>query len=348
MTSDQYIIERKLSIVELGKALRNVSEACRLNGVSRQHYYDIKRGYAERGAEGLIPKTQKAPRLALRTPPALEARILAYSLEFPTRGCTRVAAELKAEGHLISAGGVRGVWVRNGLGHRKDRLKRLEEWAAKEGIVLSAAQQAALEGLTARREAHGEIETHHPGFLVGQDTYYVGHIKGVGAIYQQTMVDTYSNYGFAKLYADKTALTAADALNSKVLPHFDAHSMRVLRMLTDNGPEYVGRLGQHRYELFLQLAGIEHSRIRPYRPQSNGTTEKLNQTIQGEFYAVEFRRKAFTTLDEIQAALDVFMEHYNRQRSNQGKHCKGRTPEQTFLDGIELYKKLVHSDETAH
>jgi transposase InsO family protein len=348
MTNEQYIIQRKLNIIELGKTLGNVSAACRQLGVSRQHHYDLKSLVQEAGVDGLIQKSRRAPRMALRTPRPVENRILAYSLDYPSHGCARVAGELKAEGLQISGGGVRCVWIRHGLATKQARLKRLEEWAAREGNVLSAAQHAALEGIKHRREVQGEIETHHPGYLVGQDTYYVGYIKGVGRIYQQTLIDTYSNVGFAKLYTDKTSLVAADALNDKVLPYFDSHRMRVLRMLTDNGPEYCGRLGHHRYELFLQISGIDHSRTKPYRPQSNGITEKLNQTIQNEFYAVEFRRRTYQSLEELQAALDAFMDRYNRVRPNQGKHCKGRTPEATFLDGIELYRKLVHMDDSVH
>ncbi len=348
MTTEQYIIQRKLSIIELGKSLKNVSAACRHLNVSRQHHYDLKNRVAEEGLEGLIVKSRNSPRLALRTPQPIEDRILAHSLDFPSHGNRRVASELASTGIRISGGGVRCVWIRHGLASKQARLKRLEAWAAREGTVLSAEQQASLEMIKQRKEAHGEIETHHPGFLVGQDTYYVGYIKGVGSIYQQTVIDTYSNYGFAKLYGDKTALPAADVLNSKVLPFFDSHGLSILRTLTDNGPEYCGRKGHHPYELFLQLNGIEHSRTRPYRPQSNGITEKLNQNIQNEFYAVEFRRTTHSSLESLQQALDAFMERYNTLRPSQGKHCKGRTPEKTFLDGIELYRKLVHKEDELH
>jgi len=67
---------------------------------------------------------------------------------------------------------------------------------------------------------NGEIETAHPGYLGSQDTFYVGNLKGVGRIYQQTFVDTYSKIAFAKLYVTKTPITAADMLNDKVLPYF--------------------------------------------------------------------------------------------------------------------------------
>jgi len=194
------------------------------------------------------------------------------------------------------------------------------------------------------REAHGEIESPHPGFLLAQDTCYVGTIKGIGRIFQQTGLDTHSNLGFAKVYRDKTALAAADLLNDKVLPLFDEYQIGPLRVLTDNGREYCGRQDSHPYELFLLLNGIEHTRIRVRRPQTNGAVEKLNQTIQNEFYQVAFRKKLYRTIEDIQADLDSFMEYYNRERTNQGRYCQGRTPLQTFLDGLKLYQKFVFEE----
>ncbi|TMP77291.1 IS481 family transposase, partial [Pseudoalteromonas phenolica] len=79
-------------------------------------------------------------------------------------------------------------------------------------------------------ETCGEIETEHPGYLGSQDTFYVGNLKGVGRIYQQTFVDTYSKVAFAKLYTTKTPITAADILNDKVLPYFEQHELPMLRI----------------------------------------------------------------------------------------------------------------------
>lgn len=341
MTQSQYIINRKLSLVELGEKLGNISEACRNLGVSRQHYYDIKHVLEEEGIDGLLEKSRKKPRLANRVAPEVEQAVLDYCLQEPTHGQIRVANELRKRGVHVSTSGVRSIWQRNGLTRKEERLKRLEEWSKASSNILTESQVKALEDAKAQREAHGEVETHHPGFLLGQDTYYVGYIKGVGKIYQQTVIDTYSNVGFAKVYTEKNSLIAADMLNSKVLPYFDAEQMRVLRVLTDRGSEYCGRQAEHAYELFLHLADIEHSKTKAYSPQTNGSTEKLNQTIQEEFYKVAFRKTLYTSLDQLQTDLDDFMRRYNEERTNQGKNCKGRTPKETLDDGYRLYKKYV-------
>jgi transposase InsO family protein len=345
MTQQQYLIRRKLNILELGEKLGNISQACKRLGVSRQHYYDIRQAVAEEGIEGLLEKSRKKPKIGNRVPEEFEKAVLDYSLEFPAHGQTRVSNELKQKGIIISSGGIRSIWLRHKLEKKHLRLKRLEDHSAKSGVILTESQVQALEEAKEEKQVHGEIETHHPGYLVGQDTFYVGYIKGVGRIYQQTVIDTFSNFGFAKVYLDKSALTSADVLNDKVLPFFDEEGMSVLRTLTDNGLEYCGRQESHPYQLFLHLNEIEHTRTKVRHPQTNGSTEKLNQTIKNEFYAVAFRKKIYDSLEVIQTDLDEFMKYYNGKRTNQGKHCKGRTPAQTLNDGYELYKKYVIEKE---
>jgi len=345
MTQQQYIIRRKLNIVDLSSQLGNISEACRKLGVSRRHYYDIKSALEEDGVEGLLEKARNKPRIKNRVVPEIEDRLLEYSLDSPTHGQVRVSNELKKEGIILSPGGVRSVWLRHKLEIRSLRLKRLEKWSAEHGNVLTENQVQALEEAKEEKEAHGEIESFHPGFLFGQDTYYVGWIKGIGKIYQQTGIDTHCNVGFAKLYLEKTAVTAADLLNDKVLPFYDSKGVRLLRTLTDRGTEYCGIRENHAYQLYLYLNDIEHTKTKARHPQTNGCTERLNQTIQDEFYAVAFRKKVYTSLDEIQADLNTFMDTYNSDRTNQGRYCQGRTPMQTFADGMELYKKYVQENE---
>jgi transposase InsO family protein len=277
--------------------------------------------------------------------PEIERRVLEYSLEYPTHGQVRVANELKRQGIPVSAGGVRGIWLRHQLQTKSLRLKRLEKWAAEHTGVLTESQVQALEAAKEEKEAHGEIESPHPGFLLAQDTCYIGYIKGVGKLYQQTAIDTHANVGFAKLYLEKTALTAADFLNSVVLPFYDEHCIRLLRVLTDHGPEYCGRLETNAYELFLHLSDIEHTKARVRRPQTNGAVEWLNQIIVDEFYKVAFRKKLYRSVEEIQTDLDEFMAYYNNQRTNQGRYCQGRTPGQTFTDGLALYEQLVYEND---
>ena len=263
MTQQQYIISRKLNILELGQVLGNISQACRKLGVSRQHYYDIRRAIEEEGLDGLLEKSRRVARIGNRVASEIERRVLGYSLEYPTHGQVRAVNELKRQGIQISVGGVRSIWLRHNIQTKPLRLRRLEKWAAENTGILTESQVQALEAAKEEEEAHGEIESHHPGFLLAQDTCYLGYIKGIGRLYQQTSIDTYSNVGFAKVYLEKTSITAADFMNDKELPFFDQHGIRVLRVLTDRGSEYCGRAETHPYELHLHLNNIEHTKQNP-------------------------------------------------------------------------------------
>ena len=163
----------------------------------------------------------------------------------------------------------------------------------------------------------------------------------MGRIYQQTFVDTYSKWATAKLYTTKTPITAADLLNDRVLPFFNSHEMGIIRILTDRGTEYCGKVETHDYELYLGVNDIEHTKSKARHPQTNGICERFHKTILQEFYQVAFRRKIYQSLEELQEDLDIWLEHYNSQRTHQGKMCCGRTPMQTLIDGKVLWNEKV-------
>ena len=208
-------------------------------------------------------------------------------------------------------------------------------------LTITAAERVIRRSLD--RKAHGEIETEHPGYLGSQDTFYVGTMKGVGRIYQQTYVDTHCRVAQAKLYQQKTALTAADLLNDRVLPFYEAEGIDVLRILTDRGTEYCGKVDRHEYQLYLALNDIEHTRTKVRSPQTNGICERFHKTILEEFYQVALRKKIYTSLEELQKDLDAWLDEYNHHRPHQGKRCDGKTPYATLIEGKDLAqaKKLV-------
>jgi transposase InsO family protein len=344
MTTQEKLIRKKQSLIELAEYLQNVSQACKIHGVSRQHFYDIKQAYEEQGLEGLREKSRRKPCLKNRVAPEVEEAVVNMAYEYPSQGQTRVSNELRKQGILVSGGGVRSIWQRHGLETFKKRLNHLEEKAAQEGIVYTEAQLAALETAKREREAHpDEIETVHPGYLISQDTFYVGYLKGVGRIYQQTVIDTYSSVTFAKVYTAKVPVTAADLLNDQVLPFFESQEIPVLRVLTDRGTEFCGTLDKHPYELFLQLNEIEHTKTKARSPQTNGICERVHQTILNDFYRVAFRKKLYRDLETLQNDLDEYINRYNFERTHQGKRCQGRTPMETFQDGKKYFleKNLI-------
>ena len=235
------------------------------------------------------------------------------AVEYPAYGQVRAANELRKQGIIISPGGVRSVWLRHDLETFKKRLKALEAKVAQEGIILTESQLAALEKSQSDREAHGEIESQHPGYLGSQDTYYVGTIKGVGRIYQQTFIDTYSRVAMAKLYTEKTAITAADLLNDRVVPFFDEQGIPLLRILTDRGTEYCGKPENHAYQLYLAVEDIDHTRTKANSPQTNGVCERFHETMQDECYSLLFRKKLYRTREELQVDVDEWIWHYTEE-----------------------------------
>jgi transposase InsO family protein len=336
MTTAEKVIKNKMGLIKLAEQLGNVSQACKIIGYSRDSFYRFKELYDEQGEEGLRELSRRKPNPKNRVDPVIEEAVLKIALENPALGQLRVANTLKQDGIFVSPGGVRSIWLRQGLETFKKRLQALEEKAAAENLVLTEAQLQALERAKEQREAQGEIETEHAGYLGAQDTYYVGTIKGIGRIYQQTFIDTYTKIGFAKLYTSKHAITAADLLNDRVLPWYEEPSVRLLRILTDRGTEYNGLIEHHEYQLYLAIEDIEHSKTKVHHPQTNGICERFHRTIKEEFYDIAFRKKIYTSLDGLQADLDQWMAYYNAKRPHSGKYCNGRTPFQTFSDTRHL------------
>jgi transposase InsO family protein len=342
MKVESKLIKTKLGLLNLAEHLGNVSQACKVIGYSRDSFYRIKEMYDTGGESALQELNRRKPILKNRVDPSIEAAVVKMAFDYPAFGQQRTCNELRKQGIFISAGGVRSVWLRHNLEVFDKRLKALEERVAQDGIILTEAQVIAMERKKEKREALGEIETEHPGYLGAQDTYYVGNIKGVGRIYQQTFIDTYTRVAFAKLYESKHAITSADLLNDRVLPFFEEQQIPLLRVLTDRGTEYKGKPEHHEYELYLQIEGIEHSKTQVRHPQSNGICERLHRTIQEEFYAVAFRKKLYNNIAEMQKDLDEWMGYYNNERTHSGRYCYGKTPMATFKESIILaMQKLI-------
>lgn len=338
MTTDQKIIKNRLGLLELANQLGNVSQACNILGYSRDTFYRYKEMYETGGQVALADISRKKPVLKNRVDPEIEKAVVELAIEQPALGQVRVSNELRKRNLFISPGGVRSVWLRHDLETFQKRLKALEAKVAQEGIILTESQLVALERAKEEKAAHGEIETEHPGYLGAQDTFYVGTLKGVGRIYQQTFIDTYTKVVVVKLYDRKTALVAADTLNDRVLPFFEENGIPLLRVLTDRGTEYCGSREHHEYELYLALENIDHTKTKAKSPQTNGICERFHKTVLQEFYQVAFRKKIYKTLEELQADLDDWVRQYNEVRPHSGKYCFGKTPMQTYLDSIPLAK----------
>ena len=338
LNTNEKIIKHKVGLLNLAEELGNVSKACKVMGLSRDTFYRYKSAVEEGGVESLFEQTRRKPNLKNRIDEQTETTVIQYAIEFPAHGQARTSNELRKRGVFVSPSGVRCIWLRHQLANFKDRLRALEAKVAEEGLILTEAQVVALEKKKHDDEASGEIETAHPGYLGSQDTFYVGTLKGVGRVYQQTFVDTYSKVAFAKLYTTKTPITSADLLNDRVLPFFESQDLPMLRILTDRGTEYCGKAEQHDYQLYLALNDIEHTKTKARSPQTNGICERFHKTILQEFYQVTFRKKLYADIVALQKDLDDWIYYYNHERTHQGKMCCGRTPMETLQDGKQIWQ----------
>jgi transposase InsO family protein len=347
--TDKRVARAKLSLLQLANDLNNVSKACKLMGYSRQQFYEIRRNFQTFGADGLLSRTPgaKGPH-PNRVAVEIETAILDHALAHPCHGATRVEQELRLKGIQVSAGGVRGVWMRHDLLTKHERLLRLEKTTAERKLELSDDQVRLLERFSPEfRERH--IEAEHTGSLVAVDTFFVGTLKGVGKVYLQTAIDCHSRYAWAQLHTSKLPVTAVQLMNNEVIPTFEAIDAKIEVVLSDNGREFCGRPDNHPYELFLQLEDIVHRTTRVKRPQSNGIVERFHRTLLDEHFRVEGRKTWFETVGEMQAVLDVYLVEYNTKRPHQGRGMNGRTPAVVFvagLPGAKLKKEVKRKTET--
>src|SRR5579883_2214117 len=234
MSTREKLIKARLGMLALAEELQNISWACRRAGISRSHFYEIKEAFEKWGAEGLAPQPRRKPRMPNQTPPELEAKILEMTEQYPTYSYIRISQQLRLIGIGASPSAVRCVWQRHGLVVRYQRLLWLERKTAERGGVLTEAQMRLLRkarGRLADPEQH--IEAPHPGHLLCQDTYFVGTIKGVGKIYQQTVIDAHASLAFAKLYPTSYAYNISGELTQITYP-----SGRVVQQSVDP----IGRL----------------------------------------------------------------------------------------------------------
>jgi transposase InsO family protein len=337
MTADEKIARQRLSVLELAQTLGNVSEACRQRDMTRTQFYEYKRRFQTHGLVGLkdLPPIHKTH--PFTTAPEVVERLLVLSLEHPGWGCVRLSSMLKLEGLSVSSPTIQTILIKHGMGSKYERLLKLEEKAAQEAIDLTPEQVAQIEKSNPSfRERH--VESSRPGELLAQDTFFVGHLKGVGKVYLHAVVDTYGSYAFGFLHTSKQPEAAVAVLHNDVLPFYQDRGLTVAAVLTDNGREFCGT-ESHPFELYLALNDIEHRRTKVRRPQTNGFIERFNRTALDEFFRSAFRTKFYESVQTLQADLDAWLVHYNTERAHQGYRNLGRRPIDTINKYLESVKR---------
>jgi transposase InsO family protein len=332
MTATEKLAHKRLTLLQLAEKLGNISKACRMHKVSRSQFYEYKRSFQQHGLEGLVDKPPVPSSHPSQLSKKTTNRVIALSLEHPAFGQQRIADQLALEGVSVCPTSVRNVWLKEGLETKYKRLLRLEEKAMTKGFKLTEQQIRLLEKANPEF-AERHVKSEYPGYLLCQDTFYVGRLKGIGRIYLQAVVDTYGSVAFGKLYTSKRQETAADVLYDRVLPFYESHGIQIEAILTDNGTEYKGRPTIHLYEIFLELNDIEHRTTKVASPRTNGFVERFNRTVLDEFFRTAFRKKLYESVNALQEDLDTWLHEYNHDRPHRGYRNQGRRPMETFALG---------------
>ena len=339
MTAKKKLAQKRLTLLQLAEKLGNVSKACKMHKVSRSQFYEYKRSFQEFGLEGLIDKPPIPNSHPAEVPGEIKEKVIRLSLEFPAFGQQRISDQLAQDGISICPTTIRNIWLKENMETKYKRLLRLEESLAGKKVELTENQIKLLEKANPEfKERH--VESHYPGYLLCQDTFYVGRLKGVGRVYLQCVVDTYGSLAFGKLYTSKKQETAADVLYDKVLPFYDENQIPVENILTDNGTEYNGRPMIHLYEIFLDFNDIKHRRTKVANPRTNGFVERFNRTVLDEFFRTAFRKKLYDSVPSLQEDLDQWIHHYNYERPHRGYRNQGRRPIETFRMGLKIRGKI--------
>lgn len=242
------------------------------------------------------------------------AVILSEAIARPTLGPKSLVRHLNKRGVDRSASGVAKVLRRHNLGTARQRIIALASLTA---TATGQLTEAALEG------PFGFCQyASRAGQVVALDAFYVGKLKGVGAVWQLTAVDIATRIAVVQLVVgDKTATVAALLLDH-LKKALRKHGIALEGVLTDNGPEFVGKAFQAR----VSEMGLDHHRIPPRSPNHNSVCERFHGTVLSEFYRPHFHRGRVEDVALLDRSLQAWVVDYNNERPNHGDYMAGRTP----------------------
>jgi len=324
MTSDAQIYKDRLYIIKyyLNNKI-SVKKLCKQFNRSRTWFYKWFNRYKLYGNEGLYNIIRESPAMPNQTPLDVEMKILEFIENYPSYGPLRISNELMKKGITVKPSAVYNVLKRHNLNKRKLRLEHIR---IKHNVVKDKSDLERAKELSKTRS----LNTKHPGDVIGMDVFYVGCLKGVGRIYQYTACDTYASFSWAKLYTDKSALSACDFM---IHVYNNSLDVPVKSLLTDNGKEFTThhKSKRHRFERLLKELNIKHRLTKVRHPWTNGSVERFQRTVLEEFYQVTFRKKIYISIEQLNDDLNKYINHYNYKRTHQGKKTNGRVPAELYL-----------------
>lgn len=304
--TQQEIIEKQRRFLLVYAERQGITKACKTFGISRTTFYKVKQQFLKTGS--LLPRVRRKPRMPNETALSKKKMLLQLVKEYPAWGPDRYVAAFRQKGFGVTKSCLWNHLKRYGLNRRYQRLVYLEA-LRKQGQPLTEKSLAEIRK-TLPKIQHGLW----PGHVVALDTFYVGHLKGVGRIYQMTGIDLCSRFGWAHLYPNKEQTSSSDFLENQLIPRFFGNGVDLESVLTDNGTEFTGR----RFQEMLEAYDIDHIRIPKGKPICNGYCERFQRTIGEEFYQKVFRTQFFNNLEALQEKLNEYLAYYNFERLHFG------------------------------
>jgi transposase len=322
MTLEDKVHAFRLHLFHRAQELGNVSAACRELGVSRSLYYQLRGRFQRYGADGLHPTRRRSrPGRPAQLGAVAERQVLALALSWPTWGPRQLSDQLALRGVRVAESTVYRALRRHGLGTRQKRLGLLEAHSAKHAGLLTKRTRKQLEKARPT-PSRRHVEAKEPGELVCLDCFYIGKLKGVGPVWQITACDAASSFALAQVFVGAPrARVASEFLRARVVAFFRKAGHPVQRVLTDRGSEFKGT-----FDDACRSLDIRHTRTKPRHAFTNGFVERLQQTILHEHWRIEFRRRYFTRLRQLEASLQSYLRFYNHERTHHGYRTRGRTP----------------------
>jgi len=308
--------QRYRAVLEVLDEGASVTDVARRYGVARQTVHEWLRRYANGGGlAGLVDRSSRPESCPHQMAPAAEARIVGLRRAHPSWGPSRIRWQLERDGVELLPGrsSVYRALVRHGLVEARKRKRRREDYRRWErGRSMELWQMDVM----------GRV------FLA--DGLEVKVVTGI---------DDHSRFIVcAKIVLRATARPVCLALTEALRRHGVPG-----QILTDNGKVFTSRFGPGpgpvKFDRICAGNGIRHLLTAPYSPTTTGKVERLHKTMRAEFFTPQDR--VFTTVLELQAALDGWVAEYNTARPHQS--CGGRPPAERFA----LADRSLAADDSA-
>lgn len=315
MTSEEIVYHHRVRMLAHAVESGNVTETCRVFGVSTKTFHKWRNIAAKYGLEALWPKKKRPPMMPNQTPTHITEVLLTLAVMLPTLGCRQYADRLKDQQFVISKSTVQNLLVAHGLGRRHQRVARAAAIAAVTGgQITEAAADDTMFGFC--HWAPG------PGQLVSIDSFYIGNLKGVGKVHQLTAVDVFTRWAIVWIVHGPVTAEHSIAFLERIRQQWARLGYPIRAVVADNGPEYVAS----RFAEALARAEITRIKIPARSPNHNAVVERFQGTMLQECWRPAFHRRHFTSIRQLQREADAWLTTYNHRRRNHGHYMAGRRP----------------------